>query len=224
MKKHLLDSPLVTIPSIDLGITDPAALRALVMERHATCIAQSNEIVSLTSQACTDPLTGLLNRRGLERCLSKMIANSTRAGTSLYVLHIDLDDFKQINDTLGHAAGDLTLVTVAHRLEGMVRAGDVVARLGGDEFLVALDLPKVQSVTECAQGIAQRVIQTITEPFQLGRDTVSVRASVGGVEHSQASHPTAAALISMADDAMYQAKRAGKAGFVMNRAGVLISG
>src|SRR5664280_60951 len=154
---------------------------------------------TLNRQALHDPLTGLPNRAALTGILERtLLTGPSRCA----VLFIDLDGFKQVNDRLGHAAGDQLLIHVAERIAGPVRSDDLVARLGGDEFVVVCgDAPDEQVVTE----LARRVIERLTTPFRIGIADASV-----GIAISDANS-TSTTLLHQADLAMYRAKVAGKA-------------
>ncbi|WP_374340048.1 diguanylate cyclase domain-containing protein [Methyloversatilis sp.] len=155
-----------------------------------------------------DPLTGLLNRRGMEHRLGSAIGMLEGGGLALMLL--DLDGFKQVNDTMGHDAGDRVLVEVARQLESVVRRTDLVARLGGDEFVIvlcALETP------DTARFIAAKVVGALARPMDLGDGrTAQIGGSVGVAYTEDRSH-TPDALMQRADDAMYEAKRAGKSQF-----------
>ena len=154
-----------------------------------------------------DVLTGLPNRNLLEDRLALAIARARRRRSKLAVFFIDLDGFKTVNDTQGHAAGDTLLRGIAERMQGHVRSHDTVARLGGDEFIVLLDA--VDTLSEIEQ-VAQRLIAGISEPWIGFGPELAVSASIGiavfyGHESSAEEH-----LIQQADQAMYEAKAAGK--------------
>ncbi|SOD95766.1 sensor domain-containing diguanylate cyclase [Blastococcus haudaquaticus] len=157
----------------------------------------------LRRQARTDPLTGLLNRTAF----SERLDEATRgidADARPAVLFVDIDDFKTVNDSLGHAAGDDLLITVASRLTADVRADDVVARLGGDEFAVLL----TDADGERLRDVADRLLASLRAPMALAGTTVSVTASIGGA--LAVPGDTAERLLHGADTAMYSAKRSGK--------------
>lgn len=156
--------------------------------------------------ALHDPLTDLPNRQLLTERLGQLIVQTAREPRKLALLFLDLDQFKHINDTLGHQVGDELLVQVAQRLLALVRQNDTVARLGGDEFIILLDNPLNQ---EDVAHIAARIVATIHAPMALRGHQVQVGASVGIALHPSGGN-TAAALIRSADSAMYAAKRAGK--------------
>jgi len=155
--------------------------------------------------ALLDPLTGLPNRRLFNDRLDRAAAVSARSGLPLALLLLDVDRFKDVNDTLGHPRGDALLVEVATRLRRTIRDADTVARLGGDEFAVLL--PVVESV-EAAETFAQRVREVFNDPFDLEGMLLHVDSSVGlAVLPEHADDVTA--LMARADIAMYTAKASG---------------
>jgi diguanylate cyclase (GGDEF)-like protein len=159
----------------------------------------------LRHQAFHDSLTGLANRALLHDRIDRALLARSRVGGGVAVYFCDLDGFKEVNDTLGHDAGDAVLVTVAQRLAQAVRAADTVARLGGDEFAVVIS----DMITpEMAVGLAERLVALMNEPIETNGVTVRLSASVGMAVADAAS--TATRLLSDADAAMYQAKAAGK--------------
>lgn len=156
--------------------------------------------------ALHDPLTGLPNRRLLEMQLHQALLHARRSGQLVAVGFVDLDQFKPINDRLGHDAGDAVLRTIAQRLVTEVRAGDTVARLGGDEFVLLLTGVDGR---EGAMAVLQRCVETVQQPIALGDGTaVAVDACIGLALSGQ-SGQTAPELLQAADAAMYAAKRAG---------------
>jgi two-component system, cell cycle response regulator len=153
-----------------------------------------------------DPLTGLGNRRFLTKRISAALANAKRNKNATAVLYLDLDGFKQINDTLGHSAGDALLKLVAQRLESAVREEDTVARVGGDEFMIILW--QVVNASAVA-AVARKLVDIISLPFVIEKHSVTVTTSIGvGIypDHGE----DAEALIKNSDAALYEAKRAGK--------------
>jgi diguanylate cyclase (GGDEF)-like protein/PAS domain S-box-containing protein len=156
-----------------------------------------------------DPLTGLPNRTLLADRFSLMIVQARRRGVSLGVLFIDLDDFKLVNDTQGHAAGDELLKEAARRLQSAVRDGDTVARISGDEFAVILsDLARPDD----AALVAQKIIDRLSSPVLINAQDVVVTASIG-IATFPADGADAEALLSAADAAMYRAKQSGRNAF-----------
>lgn len=163
--------------------------------------------------ASHDMLTGLPNRILLMTCLNEAIAQSRRAGDSLCVFFIDLDRFKNINDSLGHAVGDQVLVEVAQRLVSAVRKGDTVARLGGDEFVVIMINPgQNKQIT----ALSKKIQTTIAAPMLLSGHELYVGSSIG-ISRFEQDGSDALALLKHADAAMYQAKQSGKGCFQFYR-------
>jgi diguanylate cyclase (GGDEF)-like protein len=159
----------------------------------------------LTIRASTDSLTGLANRAAFADRLGAALAGDERRAGTLAVLFIDLDDLKDVNDGLGHAAGDELLCITARRLDQTIRPGDLVARLGGDEFAILLEgIPDADS----AFAVAQRVVTALRVPTEIGDGRVQVGASVGMAMRRHDS--TVDALMRFADVAMYAAKAKGK--------------
>jgi diguanylate cyclase (GGDEF)-like protein/PAS domain S-box-containing protein len=157
-------------------------------------------------QANFDPLTELPNRQMFRDRLEHEATKSDRTGKPLALMLIDLDRFKEVNDTLGHDQGDLLLVEAARRITHCVRKSDTVARLGGDEFVVIVpDLEDVASV----ERVAQSVIATLNDPFALGRNEAYISASIG-ITIYQNDSKTLDELFKNVDQAMYVAKNAGR--------------
>ena len=160
---------------------------------------------ALEVEAEHDLLTGIANRRQLERRLGQVVGGQRRRGDKVAVLYLDLDNFKEINDTLGHSGGDGVLTSVAARLRRVLRDGDMVARVGGDEFVVVLD--SVRSVDD-ASAIAEKLATTVAQPVRLGDSAVIPRVSVGVALVREGE--SAATALGAADRAMYEAKRQGR--------------
>ncbi|MGO8721215.1 MAG: diguanylate cyclase domain-containing protein [Acidimicrobiales bacterium] len=160
----------------------------------------------LVHKAFHDPLTGLANRALFLDHIDGAFHRAARAGNLVFLLYIDLDEFKKINDTFGHGTGDELLVQAAVRLYGCVRATDTVARLGGDEFAILLEQAASLDVVEV---IAQRIVTSMGEPFHLATGVAEIGASVG-IAFTDAFGESALQLMKLADDAMYTAKRSGK--------------
>ncbi|HEX2575420.1 MAG TPA: EAL domain-containing protein, partial [Aquihabitans sp.] len=156
-------------------------------------------------QALHDPLTGLPNRRLFVDHLATALSRSHRTGTQVAVLFLDLDDFKAVNDRVGHVAADEILQTIGGLITAVMRTGDIAARFGGDEFVVCCaDLPGPTAALE----IADRVLRVLAEPFRVGDQVVTVAASVGVAIST--SSVDAEGLVGKADAAMYAAKTGGK--------------
>jgi diguanylate cyclase (GGDEF)-like protein/PAS domain S-box-containing protein len=165
----------------------------------------------LIHDALHDPLTGLANRVLLRDHLERALARQGRSGGTVALLFVDLDDFKRINDSYGHAAGDQILAQVAARLVGAVRADDVVGRQSGDEFAVLLN--QVHGEDE-AIASAERILGELRRPIQLGAWSIVVGGSIGIALTSERggleSGAAAEELLTQADAAMYAAKASGK--------------
>ncbi len=154
-------------------------------------------------QALTDTLTGLRNRRALDLAMSMMIDHKLPFG----LMHIDLDYFKAVNDTLGHAAGDFVLQEVAKVLTAQTRIGDTVARVGGDEFVVVF-----RELTDSVKlfRIAERVVAKLTEPYDFQGQPCRISASIGITISTDYAQPEADKMLSDADQALYASKNAGR--------------
>ncbi len=157
---------------------------------------------SLAAMALRDPLTGLANRRLFNELIEADMARTQRSGQPLAVAYLDLDDFKEINDSYGHDAGDKVLCATANRLHAVVRGADVVARLGGDEFVIVYE-PNDPS----ADRLVQRIEAALSAPIDIGDGIeVNCRASVGVADTRTVGHDSAR-LLAAADAAMYRMKR-----------------
>jgi diguanylate cyclase (GGDEF)-like protein len=166
--------------------------------------ATTNEIL-----AQQDPLTGLGNRRLLTKRISAALANARRNKNAMAVVYLDLDGFKQINDTAGHSVGDALLKIVARRLESVVREEDTVARVGGDEFMIALW--QVANASDIAT-VTAKLVEAVSQPCVIEDHKVTVTTSAGvGVYPGHGED--ADSLMKSADAALYEAKRAGKNAF-----------
>jgi diguanylate cyclase (GGDEF)-like protein len=183
-----------------------ALARTLAFEA-AMAIENGRLYHELRERSLHDPLTGLANRSLFFDRVTHAIARIARQPDALIaVLYIDLDNFKTVNDTLGHARGDRLLVLLGERLLTAVRGSDTVARLGGDEFAMLLeDLTSA----DAALVVAERALSLVSKPFELHGQSVNVGASIG-VALPTKGGLGADALINEADTAMYEAKRAGK--------------
>jgi diguanylate cyclase len=179
---------------------------AAVMHRTRIRVAAAEQ--ELHYLANTDPVTGLANRRATYRWLEQAIEAQREAGTGggqLAVLLIDLDNFKVVNDTAGHAAGDVLLRHVAAALASIMRATDLVGRIGGDEFAVVAPVAD----SEAAAAIGQKILAALRTPFLLETGEVFATASMGMCLYPQDA-PGMTELLSSADAALYRAKSAGR--------------
>jgi diguanylate cyclase (GGDEF)-like protein/PAS domain S-box-containing protein len=170
-----------------------------VTERHAL-------EAQLSHEALHDPLTGLANRFLFHDRLTHAMARTRRRAEGVAMLFLDIDEFKDVNDTLGHQAGDLVLRTVAERISGVVRVSDTVARLGGDEFAVLIE---DGVAAEPPTRLAERILAEVRRPISV-RDTELVLGASVGVVLADTEAEDAEALVRDADIAMYAAKRSGK--------------
>ena len=165
----------------------------------------------LRYQAYHDPLTDLPNRSAFAEAASQRIADEADGDPRSVVLLLDLDDFKAVNDTLGHAAGDDLLVMVAERIRGCLREDDVAARLGGDEFAILMrDEPSLERAT----SVAQRLISSLSSSFPVRGHDIVVGVSIG-IVMSSGTDQTADDLLGNADVAMYTAKSEGRRRFAV---------
>ena len=158
-----------------------------------------------------DPLTDLANRRLLLDRLRQTVAASQRTGRLRALLFIDLDNFKTLNDTLGHSIGDLLLKEAARRLSSCIRAVDTAARVGGDEFVVILEelSPNAEDAASQAEAVAEKIVAVLNEPYTLSGRVCLSTASLGITVFGQRNESTTEVL-QQADIAMYQAKTAGR--------------
>ncbi len=153
-----------------------------------------------------DTLTGLPNRSLCFDRLTKIYEASKRYGRSFAVMYVDLDDFKAVNDTLGHSAGDSLLTQVSRRMQKVVRKSDTVGRMGGDEFMIILS--EISQYAD-VEPVAQKLLNTVSMPFTLGQNQATVGASIGASVFPTDSDDLDQ-LINLADQAMYACKSAGK--------------
>lgn len=179
-------------------------IRMLGTVQDITALKQTEK--ELWQQAYHDGLTGLPNRGLLQDRIVQIMANCKRSGELAAVLLLDLDNFKKINDTLGHAAGDQLLCEVSSRLKSIIREGDTLARLGGDEFVIVSGGLKSERDVKC---IADKLIASIAEPLSLSEKLTSTSASIGVALFPQHGADLET-LLKHADQAMYAAKSRGK--------------
>ena len=192
------ESVITAIAGVDGNVIQLQSSSRDITERKRT----EDELVRL---AFHDELTGLPNRALLLDRISQALKVTRRTRQNVAVLFVDLDGFKAVNDTIGHYAGDATLVAVAERLTGMVRPGDTLARLGGDEFVM---LCTCVDSTQAATTVASRVLHALKQPFTVYGRTIDLSASIGIAISAGKDEPLR--LVENADTAMYEAKRAGR--------------
>ena len=194
---------------LSLGVS---SLILRLADRHAKALEVASEAAEqLDFLAYHDPLTQLANRRGMVESLEDALDRGRREAKNVGVIVVDLDGFKEVNDTLGHEAGDRVLETVADRLLSATRSGDTVSRVGGDEFVLVLgELPSDRYL----ETIAERITSAIRQPIAIEHmsELVHVTASAG-VAHGYTE--SADLLLRRADDALYEAKARGKSRFVV---------
>jgi diguanylate cyclase (GGDEF)-like protein len=179
------------------------ALRYAIERKHAE--------LALAHQALHDPLTGLPNRALFVDRLEQALVRNARRSSIIALLFVDLDRFKVVNDSLGHAAGDRVLTGLGERLSSVLRPGDTVARFGGDEFTVlCTDLDSEKE----AFAIAERIAAAVATPYDLEGAAVVLSASIG-IALASADNPPAQTLIRNADAAMYRAKEHGRARWLL---------
>ncbi len=184
-------------------------LSAIIFHQYARSLLLRRELEVLAGQ---DPLTLLPNRRELMDRLRKAVNLGARLGTSGALLFIDLDHFKNINDTRGHNMGDLLLKEVAQRLVASVREMDTVARLGGDEFMVMLENlgDDLDSAARQAKVVSEKILRRINQPYVLGVSELHHSTASIGIALFSPNELSVDELIKQADVAMYQAKDAGR--------------
>ena len=213
-RPHAYSNDIVEMLEAVASFTAIAVENARIMirlnESNRTISGEKEQVekVALASSwlADHDSLTGLANRRFLERILDENIRLATLEDNNIAVFFVDLDEFKRVNDEYGHDAGDRVLVAVAARLVSAFREWDYVARVGGDEFVIVA--PGVKHVTSIA-SMADKVVESFNEPFTIAEGPISISVSAGVTLFPEHGH-TSQELISRADEAMYLIKRTGK--------------
>ncbi|MBV8123935.1 MAG: EAL domain-containing protein [Pelomonas sp.] len=184
-------------------------LRSLVLRLQEENARAQDSRQRVEFMALHDALTGLPNRSQARERFADLTARSRRGGKKMAVLYMDLDDFKPVNDTHGHAVGDQLLKAVAERLRGAVRGSDIVCRLGGDEFLLLLDQ---QADASGVGQVAQKLIEVLAAPVALDRCELETAASIGIAMYPDDGDDFDV-LVQRADIAMYKAKDAGRGQF-----------
>ncbi len=200
------------LTNADFAATDLAIEMLYIMEANTAAMGLSRHLnarlqrskVAAETQALTDTLTGLKNRRAMDATMERLLA----LGGSFAVMQIDLDYFKTVNDTLGHAAGDYVLKRVAQVMLEETRTSDTVARVGGDEFTVIL--PDIKD-EEVLRGVGRRIIDRLEVPIPFEGEECRISASIGTVWIQSGPTVSADQVLSDADIALYASKHAGRA-------------
>jgi diguanylate cyclase (GGDEF)-like protein len=187
-------------------------LEQRVAERTAELEAQSQQLALLAQH---DSLTGLVNYGQLTRLLDHALVRAGRRNSVVVVMFFDLDGFKAVNDTWGHATGDIVLKEVARRVQGKLRAEDTLARLGGDEFVIMME--EVSS-RDGALRVAELALHEIRGISEAGGHPVAISASIGiaSARGRAGAERGSAALLAESDQAMYRAKEGGKSRFMIS--------
>jgi diguanylate cyclase (GGDEF)-like protein len=200
------------LTNADFAATDLAIEMLYLVEANSAAMEASRKLnlrlqgakIVAEEQAVTDTLTGLKNRRALDQVLERMLAS----GTAFAIMHIDLDFFKAVNDTLGHAAGDHVLQVAAKAMVEETRSTDTVARVGGDEFTVLL--PEVRDIS-ILERVGRRIIDRIEVPVPFNGAICEISASIGTVWIQNNHSATRETVMEDADIALYASKNKGRA-------------
>lgn len=201
---HIVDN--LTYNLIGIIVIMILFMGLLVSYQFHVAYGQFNQYeTGLLDAVHTDPLTKLPNRLVLDSALLKSMQGAVVNNSSFAVAFVDLDGFKQINDTLGHDQGDSLLIEVAARFKKMLRDNDTIIRMGGDEFVLILN----DIVHKDLNKLLGRIVNRINEPYYLNGIKADIGISIGVTEY-QVAHSTLTSLIKQADKAMYHAKRSGK--------------
>jgi len=184
-----------------------ADLQAEIVRRQQAEEALRHANIRLSEQVVRDPLTGLFNRRYLEESLEREVARAKRSGTPLGIMMIDIDHFKRINDTFGHAAGDEVLVAVSRCMHSMTRVEDILCRYGGEEFVLVMTAAALDTIRERAEMLREgvRQLKIMFDGHHVGHVTISVGIAVHP-DHGE----TGPQAMEAADVALYRAKQSGR--------------
>ena len=204
--RNRLQGALVAVGEKGAFDTAVARVLALVANQAAAAIDLVELVETNRSLALHDGLTGLLNRRAFDEALSRALAQAFRAEKPLALLMIDLDHFKQLNDTHGHAVGDIVLQGAAAEIRGQTRGGDLTARYGGEEFAVILPDTDGPAAFRMAERVRKALADCVVD---VGREQVRISGSCG-VSATDLGYDTAEALIRSADEALYASKATGR--------------
>ncbi len=192
------------------NLLDDSSVKGIVSTFHDVTERKIFE-KELTELAFCDPLTGLSNRANFFDHVRFALKLAAERSTSVAIIFFDLDNFKYVNDTFGHAAGDQTLRIIATRVKGCLRSNDIAARLGGDEFTILIE--NVNDINQLFP-VLERLLATLTEPIRLNGIEVSIGGSIG-IAMSAPNETDAESLLHKADLAMYRAKHSGKGRYVV---------
>ena len=226
---HNVSAPIIMLTGIGNRELDEQAMRegaadylvkddltSELLERSIRYAAERQRLLrELSKLAKYDALTGLANRSLFDDFLAGAMARAERGQRFLGLMFLDLDHFKQVNDSFGHSAGDTVLIEVATRLKHCVRAGDLVARLGGDEFAIVLD-DIGNKASACT--VAQHVLDTLSPPTVIDADEVRIGISIGIALYPDGC-VDAQTLLKAADSAMYEAKSDGRNSYKLHVGG-----
>ena len=182
---------------------------------HAISVRRDQFEKDLQQIATTDALTGVHNRRLFDALFPTALARGQRNGQRVGLAMLDLDKFKPINDSHGHAVGDAVLVEFARRLTDSVRTGDTVARLAGDEFVVVFELEQSDNEAGEAGVLGQRIIDAMAPPFQIGALSLAVTTSIG-IALADAARSQPGEVMQAADEALYRVKAQGRNGWLVH--------
>nr|WP_235575850.1 GGDEF domain-containing protein [Roseovarius tolerans] len=204
----------------DFAATDLATEMLYMLEAKSAAMEESRKLnlrlegarIAAQEQAFTDTLTGLKNRRALDHILDRMV----QGGEDFALMHLDLDYFKRVNDTHGHAAGDHVLQVVARRMLSLIRPSDVIARVGGDEFIL---LFVGSNARDWLADVAHRLIRRLEEPVEHDGRICRISASIGATLRSLYDHADIARMLADSDQALYAAKEAGRGCYVIHPPG-----
>lgn len=206
---RLHDALLRTVPGQQISVALSCAPLPSEQKAMVVTLLDMSEVrhlhQQLEYQAVTDPLTGLLNRRGFYQTVESILLRSDRSGKTLVLLYLDLDGFKRVNDSLGHDVGDRVLRWVSEQLKECLHSFDILGRMGGDEFTALLEL----SFPEQAAKVAERLIERLSITQQIDGLEVVLGASIGIAIYPDCGS-NLDGLLRAADVAMYEAKRAGR--------------
>lgn len=218
---HVVDAVVdYSLTSTDFAATDLAMELLYLVEAKSAAMDASRRLnarlqgaaIAAEEQAYTDTLTGLRNRRAMDSALKRYAAT----GDPFALLHVDLDFFKQVNDTFGHAAGDDVLQKAAHIMENMIRKEDLVARIGGDEFVIVVSgLVKANRLRQ----MAETLIEQLEIPILFGNVTCKISASIG-ITCSKGDNKSPEELLEEADIALYVSKRSGRSQYTQYQPGM----